>query len=333
MKQQKNQDLEERKLIANNLIDKAFKLYPEWESSGNFSKPTYPEKLDMVDLSNKQMTKISLSDTTKSVLCGTILGDTNFSIPKKYSNARFIGRHSTRQFTWFTWKYLVVLKEFTTKSAVIFSYPSGYQKSSPLRPGEEILGKLQITSKVDEKLTELHKIICKENKKKIERFWLNHMNNYFLMTLWLDDGSLSSGRQGSISLNSSPTEEQEVLRHYLWKVWGIETKLQDTGNLMQNGQKSYRINILNQDSLLKLLTIVAPVIPVREMLYKVCFVPKGNSSLLQRWKTELKKLVKPEFADDIENYYSDIDNLLKMQETPDNQQVIVNDSEVSEDSV
>lgn len=317
MKNSKNQDLEERKKIANSLIDKAFTLYPEWESPGNLRKPTYPEKLGQVDLSNKQLSNILLDDITKSVLCGTILGDTNFSIPPNYANARFIGRHSTRQFSWFTWKYFVVLKEFTTKSAVIFSRPSGYQIKSPLQPGEEILGKLQITSKVDKKLTQLHQIICQDNKKKIQRFWLNHMNNYFLMTLWLDDGSISGGRQGSISLNSSRKEEQEVLRNYLLNVWGVQTRLQDTGNLMQNGQISYRIDIHNQESLLKLLRVIAPVIPVKEMLYKVCFVPKGNPSLLQRWRTELKELVKPEFVEYIENYYSNIDNLLKMQETTD----------------
>ncbi len=314
--------------MALDFINKAFTLYPEWESLGNLPEPTFPKKLEKVDLTKKEMANLPFDAITKSVLCGTIVGNTSFSIQKGYANARFMARHSTRQFTWFTWKYLVILKEFTKKEGVIFSPPDGFQKSSLLKPEEKLLGKLQITSSVNQKLTQLHAIICQNNRKKIERFWLNHMNNYFLMTIWLDNGSLFGGRQGSISLNSIPTEEQEVFREYLWKVWDIETRLQNTGNRMSNGQISYRIDILNQESLLKLLRIVAPVIPVKEMLYKVCFIPKNNPSLLQRWKTELKELVKPEFADIIEKDYSNLENLHKIQEISDNWQ-----EEVSEDSV
>jgi hypothetical protein len=86
-------------------------------------------------------------------------------------------------------------------------------------------------------------------------------------------------------------------------VWGIETTLQDTGLVMKNGQKNYRIAIANAESLLSLLRLVAPVIPVREMLYKVYFVPKNNKSLLQRWRTELEGLVRPEFQADVKKHY------------------------------
>lgn len=302
MKKKKNKD------IGKDFIEQAFELYPEWKEPLNLPKPTYPKTLEKVDLSQKQMSQLPFDETTESVLCGTIISDTSFGIDKNYKNARFQVRHSTRQFTWFTWKYFVILKEFTRQSGVIFSPPSlcGYQAQTPLKPGENILGKLKLASKAHDKLTELHKIVCVNNRKTVQRFWLNHMNNYFLMTIWLDDGSLMNRRQGVICFNAMPVKEQLIFREYLLNVWGIETSFQDTGLVMKNGQKNQRISINNQQSLLTLLRLIAPIVPVREMLYKVCFVPKGNPSLLERWRTELKGLVRPEFAADIEKYYAQI---------------------------
>lgn len=299
---------EKSKDLGKGFIERAFEIYPEWKEPLNIKEPTLPKTLENVDLSKKQMSQLPFDEITKSVLCGTIISDTSFTIDKGYTNARFQVRQSTRQFTWFTWKYFVILKEFCNLSGLIFSHADGYQEKSQLIPGEEILGKLKLASKAHEKLTELHKIVCVNNRKTVQRFWLNHMNNYFLMTIWLDDGSLYNKRQGIISFNAMPIDQQLIFREYLLKVWGIETSFQDTGLVMQNGQKNVRISIDNQESLLKLLRLIAPIVPVREMLYKVCFVPKGNSSLLERWKTELKGLVKPEFVADIEKYYANIEN-------------------------
>jgi hypothetical protein len=304
----------ENKQIAVSFIDKAFALYPEWNSNYNLPEPIKPEALANVDISKKKMAQVPLTDIEKAVLCGTILADTSFGIDTNFVNARFQSRHSTRQYTWFVWKFYVILKEFTNRSGIVYTKPDGYQAASPLQPGEGMpspvgawpyLGKLKIASKVHTTLTALHGIICKKNRKTIERSWLNHMNNYFLMTVWLDDGSITNGRQGVLSFNSTPVKEQDIFREYLLKVWGVETSLQDTGLVMQNGQKSYRITIDNQDSLLRLLRYVAPVVPVREMLYKVCFMSKVNPSLSQRWKTELKSLVRPEFVAEIDKIYAD----------------------------
>lgn len=300
-----NTENKQRKLaVISRFIDKAFGLYPEWNSNYNLPEPIKPEALSNVDLSKKQLAQVPLTDIEKSVLCGTILSDTSFKIDTNFVNARFQCRHSTRQYTWFVWKFYVILKKFTNRSGMSYSKPDGYQVASPLLPGEQDLGKLKIASKVHTTLTALHSIICKKNRKTIERSWLNHMNNYFLMTVWLDDGSITNGRQGVLSFNSTPIQEQNIFREYLLKVWGIETSLQDTGLVMSNGQKNYRITIDNQDSLLRLLRYVAPVVPVREMLYKVCFISIVNPSLSQRWKTELKSLVRPEFVSEIDKIYA-----------------------------
>ena len=306
------------KKIAQKIIDDAFTRYPEWKQEPLIlPKPVYSSKLANVDISKKQMAQVPLDEITKSVLCGTIISDTAFRIDDGYANARFQVRHSTRQQTWFVWKYLVILKEFTNQTGVIYTPPDGYQvnnssveRPSLLREGEVILGKLKIASKAHPKLTELHRVICVKNRKTIQRSWLNHMNNYFLMTLWLDDGSLSNGRQGVICFNSTPEQEQVIFRDYLLTVWNIKTRLRTKSDkpFMENGKPNLEIVIEDEDSLQNLLRLVAPVIPVREMLYKVCFVPK-DQNLLQRWKTELVGLVKPDFRQYVDDFYATkIDN-------------------------
>ncbi|MCA2859486.1 MAG: hypothetical protein IM447_09580 [Microcystis sp. M005S1] len=301
----KKEKTKEYKQIAYKVISDVYLRYPSWKDEQLvLPSPIYPSTLDSVDLTNKQMAQVPFDDIRKSVLCGTIIGDTSLSIEKKYKNARFQSKHSTRQAEWFTWKFRVLLKELTNESGVIFTPPDGYQAGSPLRPGENVLGKLKIHSKAHVKLTELHKVICVNNRKKMQRSWLNHMNNYFLMTVWLDDGSLYNGRQGQICFNSVPVAEQNIFRAYLQSVWNINTKLEVKSDqpVLTNGQTNYVINIQEQESLKRLLRLVAPVVPVREMLYKVCFCQKEPSEL-ERWKTELLNLVRPEFKQDVMDFY------------------------------
>ena len=296
---------QERKLKALQLVEKTYIEYPEWRrQSYKLPEPTYASKLVNVKMSHKQMAQIPMDDISKSVLCGTLIGDSSIAINKGFANARYQNRHSTRQMSWFVWKHLVVLKQFTNESGVSYQESDGYQQNVTPMPGE-ILGKVKIASKASPELTALHKIIVDGGKKSIQRSWLNPMNSYFLMTLWLDDGSLMNNRQGVICLNSTPRREQTILRDYLLKVWGIETSSQQ-GHVMTNGQVSYRITIDNVESLLKLLRLIAPLIPVREMLYKICFVPVNNPSLLQRWKTEVLGLVRPEFVDQVKKFYDTI---------------------------
>lgn len=316
----KNLKALQNKATSKDIINRVFENYPEW-SNGSYTlpQPISPASLQNVKISAKQTAQVPIDKIAKSVLCGTLLGDTSLDIYKGYANARFQARHSTTQASWFVWKYLVILKNYTNRDAVLYTPPDGFQlflnnvEKTRTTQNTDAYGKLRITSKVDADLTALHKIVCgKKNGrtvKQIQRKWLNHMNNYFLMTLWLDDGSLYNKRQGVISLEGFPEAQQDVFRNYLQNVWDIETIKQYSEIVAKNGlKKSHcRIHIKDQENLLKLLRLVAPVIPVKEMLYKVCFVPNiskiGNVSLLQRWRTELKGLVRPEFVGWIDNYY------------------------------
>jgi hypothetical protein len=312
---------EERALLKIKYFEKFKAQYPYFFSNGAAVRPSEktlkaPPSLALVDLSKKEMAKVPIDDLQKSVLCGTIIADSSLAINKGYANARIQNRHSTRQAAWFFWKWMVCLGDFNRGiSSVTLQDADGKQKKSPLLPGEKHLGKLKISTAATPTLTALHSVICKSGngKKTIERRWLNHMTNYFLMTVWLDDGSLMHRRQGArsspptiegvICLDETPLVQQKTFVDYLRAVWGIEAYIQQKEIRMANGEYAYIIHIKDMQSLLKLLRIVAPIVPVKEMLYKILFVPLNNTDLLQRWASEVTELVLPEFRDYVREYY------------------------------
>lgn len=266
-------------------------------------KPTFPESLKDVNLKKKEMAGLDIHPVTLSVLCGTVFGDSTFKIYKGYANPRVTARHSTRQTEWVMWKAFCAFEKYTPQNCLTFQKPDGKQKKTLAKPGE-ILGKWAFRTTVDPELTKLQKIIAPNNEKKVQRFWLNHMNDYFLMTLWLDDGGLCSGRQGTISVNSMPMDQAQCLANYIETVWGVKCHVVDVGSKRtKTNPVSPQIYISDLDHLEKLLRIIAPIIPVKSMLYKVCFKPE-DSSRLQRWTSELKTLVRQEWHSEIDTIYA-----------------------------
>lgn len=285
------------------LLIKEFRTnYPDLNI--NSLTPTSPNSLKNVKLTQKEMAQIDLHPVVLSTVCGTTFGDSNLAVQPKYKNARLSYRHSTRQTDWFLWKTLCVFKEFASEEGVQFQLPDGFQAEAVVADGE-CLGKLKISTNVDPKLTQLRDIIAPKNVKTIERKWLNHMNDYFLMTLWLDDGGLTGGlgREGVLSTGAMPLEQVQLLADYLTTVWDISCDARELSTLrMKNGRKPTRLFIKNQENLLKLLRIIAPIIPVKSMLYKACFFP-DDVFLQQRWASELKEMVRPEWHDALDKIY------------------------------
>ena len=286
-------------------MNKRLKNLYEQEKAGNpwdqqpFPKPLFPYSSD-VNLNRKKMAQLPFSSIETSVLCATCVGDSSLKINRNYRNARIQCRHSTNQAAWFFWKWSVCLKSYSNGfDSMTLQEPDGYQKTS-------VLGKLKITTPAQKNLTELYELLCQKNRLIIKRKWLNHMNNYFLMTLWLDDGSLYNKRQGVFCLDSTPYEQQVIFSAYLKRVWKIETVVKPTKLIMANGKMSYRIFICNQESLLTFLKLIAPVIPVKQMLYKIMFVPKNNLPLLQRWTSEVVNLVHADFKKQLQQDYDRI---------------------------
>nr|YP_010987515.1 LAGLIDADG homing endonuclease [Hydrocytium acuminatum]WOR09560.1 LAGLIDADG homing endonuclease [Hydrocytium acuminatum] len=266
--------------------------------------PIFPISLKNVNLSTKAISQIELLPIVISVICGTLFGDSNLKIQKGYKRARLSYRHSTRQTDWFMWKTLCIFSKFINENSIVFQFPDGYQEKSNTLPGE-CLGKWQVSSLVSDELTKLQNIIAPNNVKTIERRWLNHMSNYFIMTLWLDDGSLVGGlgRQGIISCNSLPKNEIKVLVEYFKTVWEIETQVSEfPSKKNKDGQFYYQLSIKDQNNLMKFLRIITPILPVKSMLYKVCFFP-NDVHLQQRWASELKQMVRPEWHQEIDKIF------------------------------
>lgn len=269
---------------------------------------TNPPNLENVNLTKKQMAQLPFHPIVLSAICGTLFGDSSIAINKGYKNARIQNRHSTNQTDWFMWKSFCILQEFIADTSISWQEPDGFQKKDVLPENEgEKYGKWKLTTKGSPKLTALYNIICPKGHKEIQRFWLNHMNNYFLMVLWLDDGGLVGHRQGIISCNNTPKPQVEILADYMRKVWGIQCKVVDvvskTTTTLPN---PVQITIDDLNNLEILLRIIAPIIPVKSMLYKVCLFPI-ESSRLQRWTSELKTLIRKDWHDDIDKIYADLE--------------------------
>jgi hypothetical protein len=299
--------LAERREYTRVLFEQFQSSYPFYfPTSGDLVLPkaTFPSSMANVKLDNKEMANTGLNPIQLSVLCGTAFGDSFFGIQKSYKNARVQNRHSTRQADWFFWKWTVALPLISNGlSSSSFQEADGKQKDTIPLPGE-VLGKLKFTSKATPELTTLATILNKKGSG-FSRTWLNHMNNYFLMTLFLDDGSLGRGDQANISLESFTKEKQAILVQYLKAVWGIHANVMPTGQAVtsENNRPGYRVALANNEETLKLLRLIAPIMPVRSMLYKLYFVPVNNRDVLQRWATELEQLVIPQFREEVKNHY------------------------------
>ncbi len=118
--------------------------------------PKFPPNIQDLTKPSDKMAQLNIEEPQRSILCGTIIADGSLRIQPKYRNARIQNRHSTRQFTWFFWKWLVALERFVPGlSAISFQNPDGYQRRT--KPGtEEILGKLRLYTKAHPDLTKLN---------------------------------------------------------------------------------------------------------------------------------------------------------------------------------
>jgi hypothetical protein len=284
---------------------KAFLLeYPE---SVNFNqKPvTKPASLENVNLSRKDVANLQLKPILVSAIFGAIMGDGSIGIAKGYVNARYQSRHSTRQEEWFFWKAIALFGGFISEKGLMISKPDGFQVKSAVFPNE-VLGKYRIQTCISPILTNIHNIIVVGKEKTFQRFWLNHMDANFLMVLWLDDGSLVGQRQGIWSLEAYPKADLNLFANYLKTVWNVKCSVKAAKDRVTlTLPDPHMLEIVDLDNLERLLEIIAPLVPVKSMLYKVCLCPIDSSHLL-RWTSKLKTLVRKEWHADIDDIYSAI---------------------------
>lgn len=220
-----------------------------------------------------------LSDRTKEVILGSLLGDGSLKIHKGYRNARFSFRHSQRQSDYFHWK-VDQLQEISSNNCVFQQQPDGYSKEL----------KLRYQSLALESLTELYQLTHQRTELKIRRKWLNQLTPQSLAIWWFDDGSLvANARKGVLCTDGFDEDSVKLLSQYLEVVWGIHTRAAPIGRKRDGKQLQYwRLWIPSTEELKKFLHIILPYTPV-SMLSKVILLYK-DPKLQQRWISEIVTL-------------------------------------------
>jgi len=232
---------------------------------------------------------VPLSATAQAVILGSLLGDGSLKIQKNYANARFAFKHSIKQKEYFYWK-VQNLKEIAGEHCVFSQSNDGYGGD-----------KLRFQSLALENLTEIHTLVCKHNRLKIRRKWLNLLTPLSLAVWWLDDGSIiSNGRKGVFCTDGFDKKSVQVLAKYLEKVWSIKTHIASVKK--DNGKQAeyFRLWIRSTEELKKFLSIILPYIKVPEVLPKVLLLYKDNQ-LQERWISEIAS--KTNFSREIINNY------------------------------
>ncbi len=218
-------------------------------------------------------TKISLSDQSKAIIFGSLLGDGSLRIHKPYRNARFSFRHSIIQEEYFRWKANSLNEIASEKS--IFHQSKGEKDSW----GAE---KLVFQSLALPALTDIYRLTHKGDQFVVRRKWLNMLTPQSLAIWWCDDGSLiGDSRQGVFCTDRFSLKDVKTLDRYMKKVWHITTKV---GKVKD--RDGYRLWIRTTSDLTKLLKTILPYIPVPSMLPKVIMLYK-DKELQQRWISEI----------------------------------------------
>lgn len=235
--------------------------------------------------------KSFLSDRSKEIILGSLLGDGSLRISKPYTNARFSFRHSWDQKDYFFWK-VSELKEISGKSC-------WWRQDGPDGLGGR---KLRYQSLALESLTELYRQTHDKDKLVIRRKWLNQLTPLSLTVWWLDDGSLiGHGKRGVLCTDPFSHEEQKILARYLLKTWNVRVAIAKIVRVRGGKRKEYyRLWIRSSEELKKFLRIILSYVPVGRVLPKILILYR-DSQLQERWISEVVE--KSIFSRDLVEHY------------------------------
>lgn len=226
-------------------------------------------------------TFVPLSNRTREIILGSILGDGSLKIHKPYRNARFSFRHSVGQEPYFNWKKSQ-LKEISSQKCCWLQRAD--LKSYSRQP------KLRYQSLASESLSEFYNLTHRRGKLIIRRKWLNMLTPLSLAIWWMDDGSIiSNGRKGVICTEGFDKEAVKTLAKYLQKVWNVKVHISAIKK-PQDGKKEnyFRLWLRSTEELKKFLRIILPHIQVGQMLAKAILLYRDNQ-LLERWISEIEQ--------------------------------------------
>lgn len=232
---------------------------------------------------------IPLSNQTQAIILGSLLGDGSLKIHSHYKNARFSFRHSEKQKDYFLWK--------VNQLSEISSAKNIWRQSKNGQDGWGTI-KWRYQSRALPALTELYNLTHPKGKFKIRRKWLNLLTPLSLAIWWQDDGSIiANGRKGVICTDGFKPKEVERLQRYLFKVWGVQTKVAPAN---AKHPEKVRLWFRSTNQLKKFLTIILPYLAVKQMIPKFILL-YHDRQLQQRWISEVANLSK--FSLSQVNYY------------------------------
>ena len=225
------------------------------------------------------MAKSFLSDQTRELILGSVLGDGSLQIHKPYKSARFSFRHTVRQEEYFFWK--------VNQLKGISSEKCWWRQEKNSLGGQM----LRYQSAALEELTDLYHLTHEHGKLVIRRKWLNMLTPLSLAIWWLDDGSLvSNGRKGVLCTDPFSYKEQKLLARYLLVVWKVRVSIGKTTRVWNNETREYyRLWFHSSEELKKFLAIILPFVKIPSMLPKVMLL-YNDSKLQQRWISEVSEL-------------------------------------------
>lgn len=223
----------------------------------------------------------------KQVLLGTLLGDGSVSYSRKgvSKNARFQMRHSIEQSEWFYWK-AKILSDLGTEKSIHKQNPDGFSKRE----------KLHFETRSLPCLTAYRKWIYPADQKTINEKWLNQIGPVGLMTMWFDDGGLTSegNRKARIHTKGFTLIENQLISNWLKTNWGVENTVQ---KVVDKG-KSYSVIDIYQKATKKFLKIFMKYNPCESMVRKF-FMYYKDQKLQQSWISEMKTAM-PQFSQKID---------------------------------
>ncbi|KAG0608867.1 hypothetical protein M758_8G139100 [Ceratodon purpureus] len=246
------------------------------------------------NLAFKALNQTGLQESTKSVVLGSLLGDSTLHVAKGENDARLLFRISEADEEYFRWK-AAALEEISSLNSVHLGASN----------------KFLFRSRAVDSLTKIYEVTHSGEELVIRKRWLSHFTPQSLAVWWCDAGSLvAGGRKGELCTDPFSEDRVLVLSKYLedeWKVHAHVGQLKST-----NKDKSvkeafiYRLTFRTEE-LKKFLRLVLPHIPVASMLRK-CLVVNHSQALQESWISEMKAAV-PHFATYID------EELLKIRKT------------------
>lgn len=233
---------------------------------------------------------IQLTKREEQIIYGTLLGDGSIGIQPKGKTPRIQIRHSIVQRHWFFWKKKE-LHRLCSEKAVHLQKPDGFSKRCKLH--------LQTLSKpcLNSVYTNTR---SKEGKKTPTKHWLKHITPLSLMVWWVDDGSLISKgrRKGRWNVQGFGKKGCNFLANFLARKFKIKTTVASYYQTYAGKRKRYYYLYIQPGPLKRLLLLMLPHVPCRQVLYKFFLVYK-DKQLQQHWITEMKKIV-PQFSNEID---------------------------------